>query len=39
MTQTTSIHKNKKALFDYEVLSSYEAGIKLTGAEVKSIRA
>lgn len=37
-TQTISISKNKKALFDYEVLSGYEAGIKLTGAEVKSIR-
>ncbi len=32
------IHANKKALFDYEVLSSYEAGIRLTGAEVKSVR-
>lgn len=33
------VHLNKKALFDYEVLGSYEAGIKLTGAEVKSVRA
>ena len=33
------VHANKKALFDYEVLASYEAGIKLTGAEVKSVRA
>ncbi len=32
------VHLNKKALFDYEVLGSYEAGIKLTGAEVKSVR-
>jgi SsrA-binding protein len=29
---------NKKALFDYEVMDSLEAGIELTGAEVKSIR-
>jgi len=31
--------QNKKALFDYEVIESLEAGIELTGAEVKSIRA
>lgn len=30
--------KNKKAYFDYEVLEKYEAGIRLTGAEVKSIK-
>ncbi len=29
---------NKKAFFDYEVIESYEAGIELTGGEVKSIR-
>jgi len=29
---------NKKARFDYDVISSYEAGISLTGSEVKSIR-
>lgn len=33
-----TIHTNKKALFDYEVLSSYEAGMLLEGHEVKSIR-
>ena len=32
------ITKNKKAYFDYEILDTYEAGIKLTGAEVKSIK-
>jgi len=32
------ITKNKKALFDYEVLNSYEVWIKLYGYEVKSIR-
>lgn len=29
---------NKKARFDYEIIESFEAGIALTGAEVKSIR-
>ncbi|MDD2891850.1 MAG: SsrA-binding protein SmpB [Candidatus Gracilibacteria bacterium] len=36
---TVSLHVNKKALFDYEIVQGYEAGIKLTGPEVKSIRA
>lgn len=29
---------NKKARFDYEIIESYEAGIVLSGAEVKSVR-
>lgn len=29
---------NKKAFYDYEILEKYEAGIVLTGAEVKSIK-
>lgn len=29
---------NKKAFFNYEILEEYEAGIVLSGAEVKSIR-
>ncbi len=29
---------NRKARYDYEVLDSYEAGIVLTGTEIKSIR-
>ncbi len=33
------IVRNKKAYFDYEILSSYEAGIELLWHEVKSIRA
>jgi SsrA-binding protein len=33
------ITKNKKAFFDYEVLESLEAGLVLTGDEVKSLRA
>lgn len=31
--------KNKKAFHDYHIIETVEAGIKLTGAEVKSIRA
>lgn len=34
-----TIAKNKKAYFDYFILSTYEAGIELYGTEVKSIRA
>ncbi len=30
--------KNKKAYFNYEILNEYEAGIVLTGTEIKSIR-
>lgn len=30
--------ENKKARFNYEILEEYEAGIVLSGAEVKSIR-
>lgn len=30
---------NKKATFDYEILDRFEAGIVLTGQEVKSLRA
>jgi SsrA-binding protein len=33
------ITQNKKAFFDYQVLNQLEAGIVLTGDEVKSIRA
>jgi len=32
------IAENKKARFDYELLETLEAGIELTGPEVKSIR-
>lgn len=35
---TKSIAKNKKALHDYFVLETIEAGISLSGTEVKSIR-
>src|SRR6056297_3625645 len=30
--------RNKKAYFDYEVLEKYEAGLKLLGHEVKSVK-
>lgn len=33
-----TIARNKKALHDYEILDTYEAGIELKGSEVKSIR-
>lgn len=32
------ISKNRKAYFNYEILDHYEAGIELTGAEIKAIR-
>lgn len=35
----SSYASNKKARFDYEILETYEAGIMLSGSEVKSIRA
>ncbi|MEM9052032.1 MAG: SsrA-binding protein [Bacteroidota bacterium] len=31
--------RNKKAKFEYELIDKYDAGIQLTGAEVKSVRA
>lgn len=30
--------KNKKALFDYEILETFEAGLQLAGQEVKSVK-
>lgn len=32
------IAKNKKAFYDYEITNTFEAGIVLTGDEVKSLR-
>ncbi len=32
------IDRNKKAFFDFEILDRYEAGIVLTGSEIKSAR-
>ncbi|MDD2694262.1 MAG: SsrA-binding protein SmpB [Candidatus Gracilibacteria bacterium] len=34
----TTIAENRKALFDYEIIEEFEAGIVLAGAEAKSIR-
>lgn len=34
-----TICTNKRASFEYFILDTYEAGIKLTGTEIKSIRA
>ncbi|KKP37258.1 SsrA-binding protein [Candidatus Peregrinibacteria bacterium RIFOXYC2_FULL_33_13] len=34
----TNLAQNKKALFDYEILEKMDAGIILTGAEVKACR-
>jgi len=30
-----TIAQNKKAFFDYDILETYEAGVVLTGPEVK----
>lgn len=30
--------KNKRATFDYEIVDTYQAGVVLTGTEIKSIR-
>lgn len=35
----SNIIENKKAYFDYEIIDKWEAGIKLIGYEVKSIKA
>lgn len=32
------ISKNKKALFQYEIIETFVAGVLLTGSEIKSIR-
>lgn len=32
------IAQNKRALFDYEILEKFEAGLVLTGQEVKSVK-
>ena len=32
------ITTNKRLLFDYEILEKYEAGIKLSGSEVKAVK-
>ncbi len=39
MAPTKQISVNRQALFNYEILERYEAGIELTGSEIKSVRA
>ena len=39
MENTKTIATNKKAFHEYFVIESFEAGISLSGTEVKSIRA
>jgi SsrA-binding protein len=34
-----TITANRRALYDYEILERYEAGLALTGTEIKSVRA
>ena len=37
-TERESIARNKRAKHDYQILDTWEAGIVLTGSEVKSLR-
>ena len=39
MSKILLISENKKARFDYTVVETYEAGMVLTGSEVKALRA
>ena len=36
--QVNVIARNKRARFDYQVIDTWEAGIKLVGLEVKALR-
>ena len=38
MTQGRTVTVNRKARFDYEILETVEAGLVLTGTEIKAIR-
>jgi len=38
MSETKTIAENRRARFDYELLDRFEAGVVLTGTEVKSLR-
>jgi SsrA-binding protein len=38
MASELTIIKNKKATYEYQIETTYEAGIVLTGTEIKSIR-
>lgn len=37
-TNSKTVAENRKARFSYEVIDTYEAGLALTGTEVKSLR-
>jgi len=39
MADRKIVARNRRARHDYEILDTYEAGIQLTGSEVKSLRA
>ncbi len=39
MAESTTVALNRRATYDYEILRRWEAGIALTGTEIKSIRA
>jgi SsrA-binding protein len=39
MAEIKTVASNRKALHDYDVLERLEAGVSLTGTEIKSIRA
>jgi SsrA-binding protein len=36
--RSSVITENRKALFDYEIIEEFEAGIILSGSETKSVR-
>ena len=36
--QDNVVAQNKKAHYDYEIIETFEAGIVLTGTEIKSVR-
>jgi SsrA-binding protein len=39
MSERQTIATNRRARYDYEILETFDAGIVLTGTEIKSIRA
>jgi len=39
MTEQKNLASNRKARHDYDILETFEAGMVLTGSEIKSIRA
>ncbi len=38
MAESTTVAQNRRARHDYEFLAKFEAGIVLTGSEIKSVR-